>query len=67
LDKEKQILSIISAHNGRISALQLSMSSNISVEESDKLLSSMCLNGHGKIKKSSSGEVIYIFSAFSNL
>ena len=64
LDKEKQILSIISAHNGRISALQLSMSSNISVEDSDKLLSSMCLNGQGSVEATDTGEVVYVFSAF---
>ncbi len=62
---ERQILVVAKQARGRISAAELAMHSDLSVDESRRVLEHFELNGVATSHVTTTGDIVYLFSSFT--
>lgn len=61
---EKEILSMISRKEGRITPEEIALDSQMTVEDAKGHLDRLCENGSGELQVTESGRLVYVFFGF---
>lgn len=61
---EQTLLNLIHRYNGRVTAVDIAMNSELCVEEAEQLLTTLCRHKKGQMQLAPDGKTVYVFYDF---